>query len=91
MSVPVVLVHGGAGDIPDSRVEPRKVGTQLAVREGYRVLMNGGSALDAVQAAVRVMEDDPVFNAGTYLMSHFLSLLWLSSEVIICFERLGYL
>ena len=59
-----VLVHGGAGDIPDSRVPLKIQGVKKAAREGYRILCENGSVLDAVQAAVRVMEDDEAFNAG---------------------------
>lgn len=60
----VVLVHGGAGDIPDSMDEPKLIGVRQAVRAGYKVLAEGGSVVDAVQAAVEVMEDDVNFNAG---------------------------
>src|SRR5262249_41477702 len=58
-----ILVHGGAGrsDSDAGRVEGCRRSTEAAVR----VLSAGGSALDAVQAAVRVLEDDPLFNAGT--------------------------
>ncbi|XP_050311017.1 isoaspartyl peptidase/L-asparaginase isoform X2 [Anthonomus grandis grandis] len=61
---PIVLVHGGAGDIPDSRVQPKLSGNRKAVDEAYAILKNGGGALEAVEAAVRVMEDDEAFNAG---------------------------
>lgn len=65
MIEPVVLVHGGAGDIPEERVLPKLNGVRLAVRTGYQILTkNGGSVLDAVEAAVKVMEDDEAFNAG---------------------------
>lgn len=60
----VVLVHGGAGDIPDDRDEGKHNGTRLAARLGFAVLTHGGSALDAVEAAVRSMELDPYFNCG---------------------------
>ena len=59
-----VLVHGGAGDIPESRVPLKIQGVKKAAREGYRILCENGLVLDAVQAAVRVMEDDEAFNAG---------------------------
>ncbi|XP_060521354.1 isoaspartyl peptidase/L-asparaginase [Cylas formicarius] len=72
---PVILVHGGAGDIPDSRVRPKIDGNRNAVQAGYAVLQNGGSALDAVEAAVKRMEDDEAFNAG------FGSVLNLDGEV----------
>lgn len=59
-----MIVHGGAGDIPDSRVLPKILGVKLAASIGYKVLKNGGSILDAVEAAVVSMEDDEAFNAG---------------------------
>lgn len=61
---PIVLVHGGAGDIPESRIQGKLVGCKAAAKEGYRVLKNGGTVVDAVEAAVKVMEDDQAFNAG---------------------------
>lgn len=64
---PVVLVHGGAGDIPDSRDNGKKQGTILAARLGYNKLLAGGSVLDAVEEAVRSMELDENFNAGALL------------------------
>ncbi len=61
----VILVHGGAGRVPEALREAVLEGVQRARDEGWRVLRQGGSAMDAVVAAVKVMEDDPVFNAGT--------------------------
>lgn len=61
---PILVVHGGAGDIPDSRDEGKHRGTKLAVRLGYNKLINGGSAIDAVEEAIRSMELDENFNAG---------------------------
>lgn len=61
-----ILVHGGAGPRrPDDEPEAAAAGCLRAARVGYAVLLRGGSALDAVEAAVRVLEDDPQFNAGT--------------------------
>jgi beta-aspartyl-peptidase (threonine type) len=67
MVEPLVLVHGGAGDIPINRVEPKLVGVRRAARKGYKVLINGGSVIDAVQSAVQYMEYDEAFNAGVCL------------------------
>lgn len=67
---PVVLVHGGAGDIPDSRDEGKHNGTRMAARRGFAVLERGGSALDAVEEAVRSMELDPYFNCGNFNLGH---------------------
>jgi len=62
---PVVLVHGGAGDVPDARRERHADGCRTAAQAGFAVLAAGGTALDAAIAAARVLEDDPVYNAGT--------------------------
>jgi beta-aspartyl-peptidase (threonine type) len=59
-----IIVHGGAWAIPDRMVEAHLAGCTAAAEEGGRVLSEGGSALDAVEAAVRVMEKDPTFDAG---------------------------
>lgn len=61
---PIVIVHGGAGDSPDSRDTGKHQGTKLAARLGYDKLLAGGSVLDAVEEAVRSMELDENFNAG---------------------------
>src|SRR2546428_3897380 len=62
---PAVAVHGGAGPRPDADPAPYLEGTRRAAEAGLRVLLQGGSALDAAQAAAVVLEDDPAFNAGT--------------------------
>ncbi|CAH1973380.1 unnamed protein product [Acanthoscelides obtectus] len=61
---PILLVHGGAGDIPDERVPTKMAGMRKSVLVGFQVLKAGGSAIDAVEAAIKVMEDDEAFNAG---------------------------
>ena len=61
--VPALIVHGGAGADPGGREELRG-GMRDAVTAGWRALAQGGSALDAVEAAVRSLEDHPRFNAG---------------------------
>ena len=63
-SDPVLLVHGGAWAIPDDMVEAHLNGVRNAVAAGWRVLEKGGSALDAVEEAVVIMEDDEAFDAG---------------------------
>src|SRR5512138_1929757 len=67
-----LIVHGGAGDLgPDDPASsggadaPRLEGVRRACAAGWAILGGGGSALDAVEAAVRILEDDPTFNAGT--------------------------
>src|SRR5271170_4279537 len=61
---PVLLVHGGAWAIPDDMVEAHLNGVRNAMAAGWQVLSRGGSALDAVEEAVVVMEDDETFDAG---------------------------
>ncbi|XP_030123260.4 isoaspartyl peptidase/L-asparaginase isoform X2 [Taeniopygia guttata] len=61
---PVIVVHGGAGRIFKEREEGCRAGVARAALRGYAVLKQGGSAVDAVEEAVRSMEDDPHFNAG---------------------------
>jgi beta-aspartyl-peptidase (threonine type) len=60
-----IIVHGGAGLIPPDRYETAREGCRAAAQAGWRVLAAGGSALDAVEAAIRSLEDNPGFNAGT--------------------------
>jgi len=61
---PIIIVHGGAWNIPDELVEDHVKGVKRAASVGWEVLENGGSALDAVEEAVKAMEDDPTFDAG---------------------------
>jgi beta-aspartyl-peptidase (threonine type) len=60
-----IIVHGGAGEVGPERFERLRGGVRVAAAAGDAVLLAGGSALDAVVAAVRVLEDDPEYNAGT--------------------------
>ena len=59
-----IIVHGGAWDIPVELHADHLAGCRAAAEAGWAMLTAGGSALDAVEAAVRVMEDHPVFDAG---------------------------
>jgi beta-aspartyl-peptidase (threonine type) len=61
---PSLIVHGGAWDIPDEAVEACNSGCRGALEAGWSILARGGSALDAVEAAIVVLEDEPVFDAG---------------------------
>jgi L-asparaginase / beta-aspartyl-peptidase len=61
---PSLIVHGGAWDIPDEAIDACNAGCLRALRAGWAVLTNGGHALDAIEAAITVLEDDPVFDAG---------------------------
>ncbi len=61
---PALIVHGGAWDIPDEAVDACKSGCHRALTAGWSILSRGGSALDAIEAAIIVLEDDPVFDAG---------------------------
>jgi uncharacterized membrane-anchored protein YitT (DUF2179 family) len=59
-----IIVHGGASSIPAGEEEAYTAGCRQALEAGWAVLEQGGAALDAVEAAIRVLEDDPTFNAG---------------------------
>ena len=62
--VPALIVHGGAGADPTEGRDELRDGIRAATLAGWRILTEGGRALDAVEAAVRVLEDHPRFNAG---------------------------
>jgi L-asparaginase / beta-aspartyl-peptidase len=64
-----IAIHGGAGALPrhiltDAKEEMYRASLASALNSGYDVLDRGGSSLDAVSMAVRILEDDPLFNAG---------------------------
>jgi beta-aspartyl-peptidase (threonine type) len=59
-----IIVHGGAWDIPPDQQDAHCKGCEAAAKEGYDILSNGGSSLDAVEAAIRSMESDSTFDAG---------------------------
>jgi L-asparaginase / beta-aspartyl-peptidase len=61
---PVLLIHGGAWAMPDDAVAAHEEGIAKALAAGYALLEQGASAVDAVEAAVSVMEDDETFDAG---------------------------
>ena len=64
MTDPVIIIHGGAWDIPNRLVDLNIRGVEDAVSNGWKVLKGRGSALDAVVAAVNSLEDNPIFDAG---------------------------
>lgn len=65
MAKPVLIVHGGCGTPPAGEEGPRSAACERAADAGWTVLSQGGSALDAAEAAVRALEDEPLLNAGT--------------------------
>jgi L-asparaginase / beta-aspartyl-peptidase len=67
--VVALAIHGGAGTMPRAQMTPEaearyRAGLDAALDAGYAILEKGGSSLDAVEAAVKLLEDDPQFNAG---------------------------
>ena len=65
----VLVIHGGAGTILKSQMSPEKekaytAALTEALEKGSAILNKGGSALNAVEASVRILEDNPLFNAG---------------------------
>jgi beta-aspartyl-peptidase (threonine type) len=64
-----IIIHGGAGVIERGSMTPEKEAAyraelQKALLAGWKVLQDGGTSLDAVQASITIMEDSPLFNAG---------------------------
>ena len=64
-----LVIHGGCGamrpeTVPADQEEASRAGLNAALDAGQSILAAGGDALDAVEAAARVLEDDPAFNAG---------------------------
>ncbi|MGH9580848.1 MAG: isoaspartyl peptidase/L-asparaginase [Terriglobales bacterium] len=61
---PVLVVHGGAWAIPDDVLDAHEQGVRRAAAEGWRILQSGGTAVEAVETAVVLMENDETFDAG---------------------------
>ncbi|CAG8582567.1 71_t:CDS:2 [Ambispora gerdemannii] len=66
---PTLVIHGGAGTMRRKDYPPEKrreyfQSLEESLIAGYKILLDGGSSIDAVEAAVRIMEDCPLFNAG---------------------------
>jgi beta-aspartyl-peptidase (threonine type) len=64
-----IVIHGGAGTIERQSMtaaneEAHRAGLEQAARAGYEILKKNGTSLDAIEAAIRVLEDNPLFNAG---------------------------
>jgi beta-aspartyl-peptidase (threonine type) len=62
---PSFIIHGGAWAIPDDAVEDCRAGIERALRAGWKILKSGGAAIDAMEAAIVILEDDITFDAGT--------------------------
>jgi beta-aspartyl-peptidase (threonine type) len=63
--VPIALtIHGGAWNIPDEHLEASAAGVRKALESAWSKLQKGASAVDVVEHAVRILEDDPTFDAG---------------------------
>ena len=82
-----IVIHGGAGVINGAEMTPERearyrAGLEAARDAGYAVLERGGSSLDAVTAAVRTLEDDPLFNAGKGAVLNRLGVAELDSSIM---------
>jgi beta-aspartyl-peptidase (threonine type) len=64
MTTPAIIVHGGARPIAPEKAQANRDGCLRAAAAGWAILQEGGSAADAVEVAIRVLESDPTFNAG---------------------------
>jgi beta-aspartyl-peptidase (threonine type) len=65
MTQPALIVHGGCGTPPRGEEDPRREACERAAEAGWALLAARATALDAVEAAVRALEDEPLLNAGT--------------------------
>ena len=64
---PAIVIHGGAGwfsNMSPDEIKDLKKGLKMALDKGFDILENGGSSVDAVEAAIIILEDNPLFNAG---------------------------
>ena len=64
---PAIVIHGGAGwfsNMSPDEIKDLKKGLKMAADKGFDILENGGSSVDAVEAAIIIIEDNPLFNAG---------------------------
>ena len=64
---PAIVIHGGAGwfsNMSPDEIKDLKKGLKMAADMGFDILENGGSSVDAVEAAIIILEDNPLFNAG---------------------------
>lgn len=57
--IPTIIVHGGAKTITEDKVAANQAGCTAAAEAGWAVLLGGGTASEAVEAAIRVLEADP--------------------------------
>jgi beta-aspartyl-peptidase (threonine type) len=82
-----LIAHGGAGSWRPGSEEDAVEGMRAAVEAGRAILRGGGSALDAVCATVVVLEDNPIFNAGTGAVLNFDGFCELDAAVMESSER----
>ena len=64
---PAIVIHGGAGwfsNMSPDEIKDLKKGLKMAADTGFDILENGGSSVDAVEATIIILEDNPLFNAG---------------------------
>ena len=79
---PAIIVHGGAGRILDEELPQRLEGCKGAALAGWEILKRGGTALDAAEFAVVVLEDNPLFNAGTGSTLNSLGVVEMDAAII---------
>lgn len=86
-TTPVLVIHGGAGAMPRASMTAAKekayrAGLEAALDAGYAILERGGTSLDAVVEVVRILEDDPQFNAGRGAVLNHLGLAELDASLM---------
>jgi beta-aspartyl-peptidase (threonine type) len=88
MPKPSLIVHGGAWSIPEEAIADCRAGCQRGLAAGWRILSQGGNALDAVEAAIVVLEDDPVFDGQVQLDAIVMDGATLRSGAVAVLERI---
>eukprot|EP00871_Galdieria_phlegrea_P005260 jgi/Galph1/5735/GphlegSOOS_G4389.1 len=63
-TVPCIVVHGGAWKVPQEHTQQTVSSVEKAANVGYQLLQNGANSVEAVESAVKLLEDDPFFDAG---------------------------
>lgn len=86
---PVIIVHGGCGSVPEAEHAERNAICQVAADAGYKVLLDGGSAVEACEAAVMSMEDSRVLNAGVGAYAQADGVARRDASIMACDGRAG--
>ncbi len=77
-----LVVHGGAWNIPDDQADAHRTGVLSALKAGWEILKDGGTAVEAVERSIIVMENDDTFNAGRGSALNFAGEIELDASIM---------